>query len=135
MSNTRSNRKKLHIVTGYQNVIPGYNIGIDDLSQLTTLILNPAKTHVADAFDINRANPSATNINRDGDKGSPCLRPFSVVKSFVRHPLTNTDIEMLQTQALIQFYHFKPNSHFLRIYIKKSLIDIVVSLFEINIQH
>ncbi|GFS39317.1 hypothetical protein Acr_00g0062260 [Actinidia rufa] len=44
-------------------------------------------------------SPSAAIRNKNGDNGSPCLNPLSILKSFVAEPLTRTDMGAVIMQA------------------------------------
>jgi len=58
------------------------------------------KLFVTKAF-IRTLNPLAANKNRNGERGSPCLRPLSMENSSVGHPLTSIEADAVPTHSFI----------------------------------
>lgn len=53
--------------------------------------LMPRKIFLLKASSMAMFKPSTVMMNRNGERGSPCLTPFSMENSTVGEPLNNTD--------------------------------------------
>ena len=51
---------------------------------------------------------SLTRMNRYGDRGSPCLNPFSILNGYNGEPFRRIDMEAVETQFIIHLIHFRP---------------------------
>lgn len=67
----------------------------------------PLKQLCLHRFFIRQLKPSAAIRNRKGDRGSPCLKPFSSWNSFVGLPFIRIAIEAEDKQFHIHFLHFQ----------------------------
>ena len=70
---------------------------------------NPSNKFRFTAFFIKPLKPSATNKNKKGARGSPCLSPRWILISSVGLPFTRTDILPPNTHAFIHTTHLSQN--------------------------
>jgi hypothetical protein len=68
----------------------------------------PLTKPVPDALASILVKASTSKLNRRGDMGSSCLKPFPVLKVALSSPLANTLIEPPKTILLIQPIHLSP---------------------------
>lgn len=77
------------------------------------------------------SKPSMAKMNRNGDKGSPCLRSLSERKKPADSSFIKIEYMAVLVQALI---HFKPSltkAHLMKNIEKEVPIDMVISLLSI----
>ncbi|KAM7468195.1 hypothetical protein LguiB_015757 [Lonicera macranthoides] len=90
-----------------------------DISTLSFPTTNPSITPSFLAFSINLPKQSATNMNKNGERGSPCLNPLEAPNFPLGLPLTKTEKLTDVKQPLIHFLHLTLNPLFSKTSSKK----------------